>query len=115
MNHGLRVLLIEDNPDDRFLTIRELQREFGRVEVEQITDRRGFEQALESGEFDVVITDYQLRWGNGLEVLREIKKRNPYMPVIMFTGTGNEEIAVEAMKSGLDDYVIKSPIHLKRL
>jgi PAS domain S-box-containing protein len=63
----------------------------------------------------LVITDYQLRWSDGLKVLREVKKVWPNVPVVMFTGTGSEEIAVEAMKSGLDDYVIKSPRHFARL
>ncbi|MBI2951603.1 PAS domain S-box protein, partial [bacterium] len=58
---------------------------------------------------------YQLRWTDGLAVLGAVKTRWPDCPVIMFTGTGSEEVAVEAMKAGLDDYVLKSPKHLVRL
>jgi PAS domain S-box-containing protein len=50
-----------------------------------------------------------------LKILREVKRLWPSVPVVMFTGTGSEEIAVEAMKAGLDDYVIKSPRHFARL
>ncbi|MGC8837585.1 MAG: response regulator [Anaerolineae bacterium] len=111
----LRVLLVDDNPDDRVLTARELEREFGALAVGHIPNPEALARALESGAFDLVITDYQLHWTNGLEVLRAVKERYPHRPVIMFTGTGNEEIAVEAMKAGLDDYVLKSPKHFRRL
>ena len=114
MDKSLRLLLIDDNPDDRALTIRELKKEF-EIQVEEIIDAEGFAHALEKGTFDIVITDYQLRWSNGLEILGKIRSRYPDCIVIMFTATGDEEIAVEAMKKGLDDYVLKSPKHFKRL
>jgi FixJ family two-component response regulator len=50
-----------------------------------------------------------------LSVVREVKARYPNCPVIMFTATGNQQVAVDAMKSGLDDYVLKSPKHYVRL
>ena len=115
MSQRLRILLIDDNPDDRTLVIRELRREFPELQIEQIIEAQGFTQALEAGNFDLVITDYQLRWTNGLQILRAIKSQWPDCPVIMFTGTGSEEIAVEAMKAGLNDYVLKSPRHFARL
>ncbi len=111
----LKILLVDDNPDDRILIIRELEKEFHELEVNQILDRKEFERAIEKMDFNLVITDYQLKWTNGIEVLKEIKSRDEFMPVIMFTATGSEEIAVEAMKQGLDDYVLKSPKHFKRL
>ncbi len=115
MPYTLRILLIDDNPDDRSLVMRELEREFPDLDAQQITDVKDFDQALEVGDFDLVITDYQLRWTDGLTVLFAVKARWPDCPVIMFTGTGSEEIAVEAMKGGLDDYVVKSPTHFVRL
>ncbi len=115
MDKMLRLLLIDDNPDDRMLVIRGLRRELPNLEVESITEGKGFARALEAGDFDLVITDYELHWTNGLAILRAVKGRWPDCPVIMFTGTGSEEIAVEAMKAGLDDYVIKSHKHFVRL
>ncbi len=111
----LRILLIDDDRDDRTLVARQLEREFRGVQVEQIVEAQGFEQALEKGDFALVITDYQLRWTDGLAVLRAVKTRWEDCPVVMFTGTGSEEVAVEAMKAGLDDYVLKSPRHFVRL
>jgi PAS domain S-box-containing protein len=112
---SLRALLIDDNPDDRALVARELAREFPGIAILQITGEPPFQDALESAEFTLVITDYQLRWSDGLTVLRAIKSRVPECPVVMFTGTGTEEVAVEAMKAGLDDYIIKKPTHFARL
>lgn len=114
MASPLRVLLVDDNPDDRALVARELEAEYGAVEIEEVIDAAGLEQALEQT-YDLVITDYQLKWSDGLAVLRRVRDRNPWVPTVMFTGTGTEEVAVEAMKGGLDDYVIKSPQHFKRL
>lgn len=99
--------MIDDNPSDRALVIRQLQREFAQLQVQEIQTEAELEQVTVDCAFDVVVTDYQLRWNNGIEVLRRIKDQCPYCPVIMFTNTGNQEIAVEAMKSGLDDYIIK--------
>jgi len=115
MGVPLSILLVDDNPEDRFLIARELRKEFSEVVFTEVFDPDGFYRALEKGDFDLVITDYKLYWTDGLEVLQAIKQRWPYRPVIMFTGTGNEEVAVEAMKAGLDDYIIKSPKHFVRL
>ncbi len=115
MNDQLNILLVDDNPEDRALVIRELRRDFPNLLINQIADANHFARALESGEGDLVITDYQLRWSDGLAVLRAIKARWPDCPVIMFTGTGSEEVAVEAMKAGLDDYVLKTANQYARL
>jgi PAS domain S-box-containing protein len=115
MNQILRILLIDDNPDDRALVVRELRRNFTELDIVQVADADGFAQALQAGGFDLVITDYQLRWTDGVTVLRTIKNDWPDCPVVMFTATGSEEVAVEAMKAGLNDYVLKSPKHFTRL
>ncbi len=111
----VRVLLVDDNPDDRTLVARELTKAFPGLEVQQAWDQASLERMLDRDPFDLVITDYQLHWSDGLAVLRIIKSLWPDCPVIMFTGTGTEEVAVEAMKAGLDDYVVKSVRHFGRL
>src|SRR2546422_10270685 len=111
----MRVLLIDDNPDDRVLIRRQLTRHFPDLEVEDIRAELDLRRALQAGAVDLVITDFELRWSNGIEVLERIKARFPECPVVMFTGTGTQEIAVAAMKAGLDDYVIKAAAHYVRL
>jgi signal transduction histidine kinase len=92
-----------------------LRQAFPKVQVTEITSLAGFERALESEPVDLVVTDYQLRWSDGLAILRRVKERNPECPVLLFTNSGDEEIAVEAMKTGADDYVIKAPRRTRRL
>jgi len=107
----LTCLLVDDNPDDRALATRALQLEFPGMQVEFVTDMAGFMRRIEAGNLDLVITDYHLRWTDGLNILRLVKAALPECPVVMFTGTGSEEVAVEAMQAGLDDYVLKAPRH----
>ena len=103
------ILLVDDNPDDRLLVRRLVARELPQCRFQEVVDPASFERALHGGDFDLVITDYQLRWIDGIEITRAIRRRLPYVPVVMFTDTGSEQIAVEAMKAGLADYVLKSP------
>ena len=111
----LKALIVDDNPNDRTLALRELKKLFPQLKYWEINDEKSFAKALGQNKFNLVITDYQLRWTTGLEILQRIKEAKPDCPVIMFTGTGSEEIAVSAMKAGLDDYVLKSPQHYVRL
>ena len=116
MNRPLRILHIEDNPDDRTLIQRELLRKYADLQVTPVLSATDFARALEEAEaYDLVLTDYHLGWTDGLAILRTVKDRCPDCPVIMVTGTGSEEIAVEAMKAGLDDYVLKAAHHFGRL
>ena len=115
MAKTLQVLIIDDNPDDRVLILRELRHEFPDLEAEEPIDSRDLEDALQRHKFDLAITDFQIRWTDGITVLKAVKSHFPDCPVIMFTGTGNEEVAVEAMKVGLDYYVVKKPSHFVRL
>ena len=104
---SLYALVVDDNPDDRALVKRELQREFHEVRVEEVPDLPALYQALSHGHFNLVVTDYELKWSTGLFVARAIKARNPDCPIIMFTNSGDEEVAVTALKEGVDDYVLK--------
>lgn len=108
-------LLVDDSPDDRALVARELRRHFPDVAITEAGSPETLAAALDDGRFDIAITDYRLRFTDGITVLRELKRRFPSRPVIMFTASGNEEIAVEAMKEGLDDYITKTPKHYPRI
>jgi len=112
MTGAMHVLIVDDNPDDRALAARELAGEFPDIHVIEVADATDFETALERGGFELVITEFRLGWSDGLSALRELKYRYPEIPVIMFTGAGSEEVAVEAMRVGLDDYVLKGREHV---
>ncbi|MCK4252006.1 PAS domain S-box protein [candidate division WOR-3 bacterium] len=109
------ILLINDNSGDSALIIRELSNEFSDLQMNHVRDQKSFTDALNEGSFDLVITDYKLCWTNGLDILKKIKAQWPDCPVIMSTDTDDEEIAIEAIKSGLDDYILKSPKHFMRI
>ena len=68
----IRVLLVDDNPEDRALAIRELRRDFPDAQIIEVTDAKHLALTLDSGRRDLVITDYQLRWTDGLAVLRAV-------------------------------------------
>ncbi|MDX2243864.1 MAG: hybrid sensor histidine kinase/response regulator [Leptolyngbyaceae cyanobacterium bins.302] len=108
-------LLIDDNPGDRALILRRLQLEFPDYFIQEITNQQEFDRAIEEGKFELVITDFMLRWSDGITVLQIVKSLYPECPVIMFTGSGTQEVAVEAMKAGLDDYLVKSSNHYVRI
>ena len=109
----MRCLLIDDNPQDRELIKRAIGKAFESVTYVEIIHQQAFEEALQTPDYELVLTDYQLKWSTGIEVLKAIRARSSELPVIMVTDTGNEEIATLAMKQGLNDYVLKA--HLSRL
>ncbi|HXA98527.1 MAG TPA: response regulator [Candidatus Dormibacteraeota bacterium] len=115
MSDPWRLLLIDDNADDRFFVRRALARELDALEVHEAGDAETLARALETGPFDLVITDYALGFTNGFILLDTLKARWPECPVILCSGTLSEEIAVEALRKGLDDYVLKDPQRLLRL
>jgi two-component sensor histidine kinase len=112
-----RILLVDDRADDRALAAREIRRDHSNPAFVEAGTEAAFEDALHAGQapFDVAVVDYALGWSTGIEIFRRIKAAMPDCGVVMFTGTLGEEYAVEAMKAGLDDYVIKNPRRYPRL
>jgi two-component sensor histidine kinase len=110
-----RILIVDDDPDTRALVRRAIAAEFPESELREATDRDTLEAALQEGTPDILITDFDLRWSTGLEVFEAVKGVAPDCCTLMFTGSGNEELAVQAMKRGFDDYIVKRSTQLKRL
>lgn len=111
----IRVLCVEDEKYDRELIRFALEKESDKFVMTEATDRQTFERLLASEAFDIVITDFNILGFTGMEVIHEVKRRYPDLPIIVVTGTGSEEIAVRCLKEGVDDYVIKTPHHIARL
>jgi len=109
----LRILILEDVPTDAELVEREL-RNAGITFTSKLVDTRdGFVKQLENFSPDIILSDYSMPQFNGMEALELVKERYPSIPLIIVTGSMNEETAVECMKAGAADYVIKE--HLTRL
>jgi nitrogen regulation protein NR(I) len=105
MNPTSKVLLIEDDAGV-VVTLRRLLSEEGhQVEIENRGDK-GLERACQDP-FDVVITDMKLPGLNGLELVRELHRARPRLPIILITAHGTTETAIEATKSGAYDYLLK--------
>jgi two-component sensor histidine kinase len=111
----MRVLFADDDADTRKLAARAVLQELPQAQVVEASDRRSLSEALAAGRIDILISDYDLRWMDGFEVFALTREAHPDCVAVMFTGTGNEELAVRAMKSGFDDYVVKNPGQLKRM
>jgi PAS domain S-box-containing protein len=108
----LKVLIIEDNEDDLALLLRELNKGNYEIYYEHTEDFESFESALKK-KWDVIISDYSLPNFNGFEALLFCNKIGLETPFIMVSGTIGEDIAVEMMKAGAKDYIMKKS--LKRL
>ncbi len=109
----IEVLILEDWEPDAVLMERALAKDGFQVHSVLVQDRAEYERLLAERNFDVILADYRLRGFTGMEALALAQNRCPTVPFIMVTGSINEETAVECMKAGAWDYVIKS--HLLRL
>lgn len=102
------ILLIEDNPDDAKIITRYFEKSVKQFKIEHASSgREGLEKAMNKY-FDVILVDYKLPDINGLEIIKEIKKSKIQVPIIMLTGADDRKNAVEAMKVGASDYIVKS-------
>ena len=110
----MRVIVADDDPDTRALNSRALSQEMIDLDVVEVGSPASLEQALLAAP-DLLVTDYDLRWIDGFALFDMVKAAHPNCHAIMVTGTGNEDLAVRAMKAGFDDYVVKGRNQLKRL
>jgi PAS domain S-box-containing protein len=107
----IRILLVEDNEHDRLSFRRALEK--SDIECE-ITECVRAEEALErlrgsASSFDIGVVDYALPGMSGLELCQELISKKTPLPLIILTGRGSEQLAVKALKAGVDDYMIKDP------
>src|SRR5437016_203101 len=109
----LRILLLEDVPADAALVERHLTKSGLAFVSERVDTRARFEEALRDFGPDIILSDHGLPNFDGAAALQLVKERFPALPVILVTGSLNEETAVEFMKAGAADYVLKD--HLTRL
>jgi len=112
---SLRVLIVDDDVADLALARRALEAGIDDVVVEEAEDYATAARLVTQKPYDVIVTDYQLRGSTGLEIIQLTQRLDLDVPLVLLTGTGTEEVAIEAMRLGVADYVIKSLEHVKRL
>ena len=113
----MKVLIIDDDEDLRNILAHYLKQEWPEIQVEQFDplEREMPDAAFPLAEYHVMILDYMLGRGDGLDWLQQFKLRADCPPILFLTGSGNEVIAVRAMKLGADDYQRKQELTREKL
>jgi PAS domain S-box-containing protein len=115
MDDALQILLVDDDDIDRMAVRRALRAAGLAATVTEAASRADALPLMQARPFDCVLLDYRLADADGLAVLRDARAAGVKSPVIMLTGQGDEELAVEIMKAGASDYLTKSRVSLDHL
>lgn len=103
----LRILNVEDSEDDSLLLMRHLKKSGYEVYWERVDSGEAMKSALAEKEWDIIISDYQMPYLTGLTALEILKESGLDIPFIVISGTIGEEIAIQAMIAGVNDYLMK--------
>jgi len=113
MNSRLRILHLEDDLNDSELVRSALEEDNVSLDIDRVETKVDFVEALGDKEFDIVLADYRLPSFDGLSALAIVREKTPDLPFVFVSGVMGEELAIETLKSGATDYVLKQ--HLSRL
>ncbi|HVB87613.1 MAG TPA: ATP-binding protein, partial [Candidatus Dormibacteraeota bacterium] len=103
----LRLLIAEDDANDLELCLRELKKSGMSFDSQTASTRDEFVEKLHEARFDLVISDYRMKGWTGMDALACAREIAPELPVILLTGTLGDELAVECLKLGVTDYILK--------
>jgi PAS domain S-box-containing protein len=109
MSTPLRVLIVEDSADDAELVLHALRRGGYAPTCERVATAADLRAALQQP-WEVVLSDYKMPGFSGLAALVEVRATDPDVPFILVSGTIGEDMAVQAMKTGANDYVMKDQL-----
>ena len=104
---AIRVLHVDDDADLAELAAVYLERESDRLDIETVTDTTEALDRVTDGGLDCVVSDYDMPDRNGIEFLEAVRETRPDLPFILYTGKGSEEVASDAIASGVTDYLQK--------
>lgn len=105
---GTRILMIEDDVADAELVKFALREAGLAFDLRCVDNKEDFLEELERGDPDIILSDYALPSFDGLAALRLARQKRPELPFIFVTGTLGEELAIETLKNGATDYVLKT-------
>jgi len=111
MKKVLRILVIEDSEDDAILVLHKIKQSGYDIDYELIETAEKMQVALKEKKWDIILSDYKMPRFNGLEALALLKESGIDIPFIVISGTIGEEVAVEAMKAGAHDYLMKNNLN----
>lgn len=106
--HTLRVLIAEDSEDDALLIMHQLHRGGYLPKMQRVDSAAAMREALDAQQWDLIITDHNMPSFSSGEALTLAREYDHNIPFILVSGSIGEEIAVDAMKSGVHDYVMKN-------
>jgi putative two-component system response regulator len=112
---GLAVLLVEDDDDHALLVSEALTRALDSPVIARARTVAGAVELVNGSAWSLAIVDHRLPDGLGVEVLDTLREASPEIPVVMLTGQGSEETAIEAFRHGASDYVVKGGAYLDAL
>ena len=110
INNPIKILILEHDPYDIELLLHELKKAKLNYKHKVVSTKHEFVHALEEHQPDVVLSDYSLPSFDGVSAFKIIKEQCPRTPFIIVSGTIGEENAVELIKRGVTDYVLKDKI-----
>lgn len=113
MKKRLKALTVEDSEDDALLLAREFEKSGLDVELTRVETKETLLFALEKKDWAIVLCDYSMPHLSGMTALQIIREQAPELPVIFVSGATGEDVAVEALLAGANDYIMKA--HLQRL
>ncbi|MEH6769631.1 PAS domain S-box protein [Maribacter arcticus] len=111
MNTKLKILHLEDIPADAEFVDRVLKKGNIQFKILVVENRTGFEKALEEFVPDIVLVDHTLPSFDSLEAIRIVKKMGINIPIILVTATVSDELAIDIIKAGASDYILKDRLH----
>src|SRR6186713_1066259 len=103
-----KILFLEDNRDDVELMEHELRNAKIPFLSTQVSRKKDILDRVKEFEPDIILVDYSLPTFNGIEAFRMIKAEQQYMPFILVTGALSEQVALEFLEEGVDDFILKS-------
>ena len=116
---AITILLVEDNPGDAFI-IQQFVRQAAQktnaqvqiVQVEQLEEAR---QQLVAAQFDVILLDLSLPDSHGIDTVTAVRDRAPHLPIVVLTVTSDEELALQVVQQGVQDYLVKGKFSAESL
>ncbi len=111
MDRALRILHLEDSPHDRQLIHGILEIEGFALEITAVENRADFLNAINNHVFDIILSDQSLPTFDGFSALHMVKAKHPDIPFIFVTGSMGEEAAIQSIKDGATDYVLKDRLN----
>jgi len=111
----MRVLIVEDNPDHLFILSKRLKSYYDNADIHQVSTVRDAVKSLQDTSYSIILLDYRLKGKSGIDLVKWLREKRIDTPVIMITSVEDIEIAVQAIKLGVYDFICKAKESIDKL